>query len=202
MQEVADDLAAWQGLGQAATVLDVSGLGAELRKRLAGQIAAEDLNEQRRDFALGSARKLQELVQPLNDALLQVMPRAEIGISGEPSARSLLHTPDGFGRQSVVWKFDRVSRMSAGPGHHPFDFSFGVGLGLTEGATVVFRSYVLVATRGVMGSEFFWQSQPAEAPVGSVAAERMLEAGVAELTERFKVGLEVFAEKAAEKTSR
>jgi serine/threonine protein kinase len=121
MHEVASDLSAWRDLGGAAPALDVSGLGAQLRKRLEGQIAAEDLQEQRREFALASARKLQELVQHLNDALVQVMPRAEIGISGEPSARTLLHTADGFGREFVVWKFDRTSRISAGPGHDPFD---------------------------------------------------------------------------------
>jgi serine/threonine protein kinase len=201
MQEVASDLEAWRDLSSAAPALDVSGLGAELRKRLEGQIAAEDLHEQRREFALVSARKLQELVQHLNDALIQVIPRAEIGISGEPSARTLLHTSDGFGRELVVWKFDRTSRISAGERHFPFDFSFGVGLNLTESGTLVFNSYVLVATRGVMGSEFFWQGEVADAPVGSVTCERMLEEKVAELTEQFKTGLEVFAEKAAQETS-
>jgi hypothetical protein len=201
MQEVADDLASWHKLGAAPAILDVSELGAELRKRLEGQIAAEDLLEQRREFALASARKLQELVKHLNDALVQVMPRAEIGMSGEQSARTLLHTPDSFGHELAVWKFDRTSRISAGERHFPFDFSFGVGLDLTEGGTLVFRSYVLAANREVMGSEFFWQSQPADAPVGSVAAERMLEERIAELTEQFKVGIKVFAEKASDEAS-
>ncbi len=201
MQEVGDDLAAWQRLGNVAEAIDVSELGGELRKRLEGQIAAEDLLEQRREFALASARRLQELVQHLNDALLQIMPRAEIGISGDPSARTLLHAAGSFGRELVVWKFDRTSRISVGERHFPFDFSFGVGLDLTEGGTVVFHSFVLAANRGVMGSDYFWQSQPVNAPAGSVAAERMLEERIAELTEKFKVGIKVFAEKAAEKTS-
>lgn len=201
MQEIADDLGAWHGLGSSIAAIDVSSLGAELRKKLEGEIAAEDLAEQRRALAHECARKLQELVRPLNDALLQVMPRAEIGISGEPSARTLLHTPDGFGRDPVVWKFDRTSRISVGPAHHPFDFGFGIGLDLTEGGAIVVHSYVLAANRGVMGSEFFWQSQAADAPVGSVAAERMLEERVGELTEQFKVGLKVFADKAAERSS-
>jgi serine/threonine protein kinase len=201
MQEVADDLASWHKLGAAPAILDVSELGAELRKRLEGQIAAENLLEQRREFALASARKLQELVKHLNDALVQVMPRAEIGMSGEQSARTLLHTADSFGHEVVVWKFDRTSRISVGERHFPFDFSFGVGLDLTEGGTLVFRSYVLAANREVMGSEFFWQSQPADAPVGSVAAERMLEERIAELTGQFKVGIKVFAEKASEEAS-
>jgi hypothetical protein len=179
----------------------VSDLGAELRKRLEGQIAAEDLAEQRREFALEAVRRLQELVRPLNDALVQVMPRAEIGMSGEQSASTLLHTPDSFGHELAVWKFDRTSRISAGERHFPFDFSFGVGLDLTEGGTLIFRSYVLAANREVMGSEFFWQSQPTDAPVGSVAAEQMLEERIAELTEQFKVGIKVFAEKVSEEGS-
>jgi hypothetical protein len=52
-----------------------------------------------------------------------------------------------------------------------------------------------------MGSEFFWQSQPTDAPVGSVAAEQMLEERIAELTEQFKVGIKVFAEKVSEEGS-
>jgi hypothetical protein len=52
-----------------------------------------------------------------------------------------------------------------------------------------------------MGSEFFWQGEVADAPVGSVTCERMLEEKVAELTEQFNAGLEVFAEKASEQTS-
>jgi serine/threonine protein kinase len=46
MRELAEDLVAWQGLGQAAAAIDVSELGALLRRRLEDQIAAEDLLEQ------------------------------------------------------------------------------------------------------------------------------------------------------------
>jgi len=197
MQEVADDLAAWHGLGQRAFAIDVSKVGAELRRRLEGQIAKEDLADQRRELALEAARKLQELVRPLNEALQHVMPRAEIGMSGESSARALLHSPDAMGRELIVWRHDRTSRISAGQ-VVPLDFSFGVGLDLTESGTLVFRTYVLVARRAVMGNDFFWQPPPAEAPVGSVAADRMLEDRVAAIGEPFKAGLEVFVEKAAE----
>ena len=135
MQEVGDDLAAWRRLGKVAEAIDVSELGGELRKRLEGQIAAEDLLEQRREFALASAGGSKNSCSISTTRLLQVMPRAEIGISGDPSARTLLHAADGFGRELIVWKFDRISRISVGERHFPFDFSFGVGLDLTEGGT-------------------------------------------------------------------
>jgi len=195
MQEMADDLAAWDGLGGSPVTVDVSLIGADLRRRLEDQIAAEDLADQRRELAFEAARKLQGLVQPLNDALQQVMPRAEIGLSGEASA--LLHSPDAMGREVVAWRWDRTSRISAGQ-VVPLDFSFGVGLDLTESGNLVFRCYVLVARRAVMGNDFFWQPQPGEAPVGSVAADRMLEDGVAGIAAQFKAGLEVFVKKAAE----
>ena len=42
-------------------------------------------------------------------------------------------------------------------------------------AIVSLAGTIYLGFSGVMGAEFFWRSEPADAPVGSVAAERMLE---------------------------
>ncbi len=191
MAEVAADLVAWRELGKTATI-DVSDLAAALRAKMEGEIAAEDLLEQRRELALGAVRRLQELSRPSNDALRAAHPRPQLDIIGDRYARNVLHTPRHAGAPDVVFAYDRVSKIGSGDEALRFELSYGRGLDLTGDGTLVFRAFVLVGHEVVGGTRYSWESEPLEAPVGSVDSDRKLEEGVTALAERLQAGLRVF----------
>lgn len=191
MREIAADLAAWRELGRTPTI-DVSALAAQLRAKMEREIAAEDLLEQRRELALAAVRRLQELCRPLNDALRSAHPRPQLDIVGDGYARNLLHTPRSWGGPDIIFTYDRVSKIGSGEEPRRFELGFGRGLELAADGTLIFRSFVLVGPQRSFGSPYSWTSEPLEAPVGSVAAERMLEEGVAVLAEKVQEGLAVF----------
>jgi len=191
MSQIAADLAAWRELGKTATI-DVSALAAQLRAKLQGEIAAEDLLEQRRELGQAAVRRLQELCRPLNDALRSAHPRPQLDIIGDQWARNVLHTGRHYGAPDIVFAYDRVSRIGSGEEPNRFELSFGRGLELTADGTLIFRAFVLVGRHGLGGSVYSWQSEALKAPVGSVESERMLEEGVAVLAKEVQEGLAVF----------
>jgi hypothetical protein len=56
------------------------------------------------------------------------------------------------------------------------------------------RLWIFVGPQKVMGSFFNWQSPDMSAPVGSVEMEKMLQDGIAELSQNLKQGVDVFVE--------
>lgn len=191
MREIAADLTAWAELGKMATI-DVSALAAQLRAKMEGEIAAEDLLEQRRELALAAVRRLQELCRPLNDALRSAHPRPQLDIVGDSYARNVLHTYRHSGAPEIVFAYDRVSKIGSGEEPLRFELSFGQGLELTADGTLIFRAFVLVARQHMGGGAYSWESGASEVPVGSVESERMLEEGVSALADRVQEGLTVF----------
>jgi serine/threonine protein kinase len=191
MSQIGADLATWRELGKAPTI-DVSGLAARLRAKLERETAAEDLLEQRRELALAAVRRLQELCRPLNEALRSVHPRPQLDTVGDSYARNVLHTPRTWGEPEIVFTYDRVSKIGSGEQARRFEFSFGRGLDLTEDGALIFRAFVLVGLNDTLGSKYSWTSEALEAPVGSVASERMLEEGMEVLAEKVQEGLAVF----------
>ena len=191
MSQITADLTAWRELGKAPTI-DVSALASRLRAKMQGEIAAEDLLEQRRELALAAVRRLQELCRPLNEALRSVHPRPQLDTMGDGYARNVLHTPRSWGTREIVSTYDRVSKIGSGEQPRRFELSFGRGLELAADGTLIFRAFVLVGLNRTLGSAYSWTGEALEAPVGSVASERMLEEGVAVLAEKVQEGLEVF----------
>jgi serine/threonine protein kinase len=191
MSEIAADLTAWRELGRTATI-DVSALAAQLRAKIQREIAAEDLLEQRHELALAAVRRLQELCRPLNEALRSAHPRPQLDVVADRYARNVLHTPRSWGAPDIVFAYDRVSKIGSGEEPRRFELSFGRGLDLTADGTLIFRAFVLVGLNRTLGSKYSWASEALDAPVGSVASERMLEEGVAALAEKVQEGLAVF----------
>jgi serine/threonine protein kinase len=88
MSEVARDLRAWSQLRGEPGALDVANQARRLRERLAEELASEDILDQRKEMALDAVRKLHDLFKPLNDALRNVHPRAEIHQRHQGAPRS------------------------------------------------------------------------------------------------------------------
>jgi serine/threonine protein kinase len=201
MAEIAADLKAWHELGQSADELDVAELGARLRAKMERELAADDLLEQRRELATDHARRLQELLRPLNEALKNLHPRAEVGQQPDRYGQNMLRTYRESGAPDIVFNFGRISRIRAGRPPVPYTLVFGAGVELTSDGDLIFRTYVDIGPEGVMGSDFSWERDTASARVGSVEAERMLEEGVADLREKLREGLDVFVAHVPERES-
>jgi serine/threonine protein kinase len=191
MGEVAADLRSWAELGTQVTI-DVTDLAAQLRVKMEGEIAAEDLLEQRKELALVAVRQLQGLCEPLNAALRSAHPRPQLDVIGDRYARNVLHTYRHSGAPDIVFAYDRVSKIGSGEEPSRFELGFGRGLELTDDGTLIFRAFVLVGHENISGTAYTWESEPLTAPVGGVAAERMIEDGVALLGEKLREGLAVF----------
>jgi hypothetical protein len=88
MAELAADLHAWHELGQAGDDVDVSAFGARFRASMEHELAADNLLDQRKELALAHARRLTELLHPLNEALAQIHPKPEIGLQLDKAATS------------------------------------------------------------------------------------------------------------------
>jgi serine/threonine protein kinase len=192
MDQVARDLAAWGDLGQLPGELDVSEISAEFRSKVNRELAAEDLLDERKKMAQGAARRLQELVRPLNEALRKVNPRSEINLMPDRAAQTALHTVWHSRGEEIAFEFGRISRIGARPGPIPFELTMGFGLELTGSGDLLFRSFIDVGLRHVMGTAFNWASGSAQAVVGSIEADQMLERGITELTAKLQEGLRIF----------
>lgn len=78
MREVASDLAKWLALPPETKAVDLGEIRSRFRAKMEATLAQEDIDEQRRDLAYAAIRRLTELVGPLNQALLDLHPRAKI----------------------------------------------------------------------------------------------------------------------------
>lgn len=67
-------------------------------------------------------------------------------------------------------------------------------LELVGDGSLLLHMMVDVGPEGVMGTNYNWHRSVASAPVGTVEAERMLEAGVRELTDALQEGIEVLVD--------
>lgn len=194
MVEVANDLRAWSELSAEPVVLEVTDLRARLLERMSAELAAEDLLEQRKEMALDAVRRTNELFAPLNAALKNVHPRAEVDISPDRYTQNMLSTSDHLGASEIVFKFQRLSQITSGPDYNLFALRLGRSLELTAEGEPIFRSYVDVGNPTVFGHAFNWHSDDYKAPVGSVHADAMLQEAIAETGRKLTEGLEAFIE--------
>lgn len=193
MGQVATDLSAWLNPPVPRRELDVSQIRVELRRKLQSQLAEGDLLEQRKELAYAAARRLQELMRPLNDALRNVHPRPELDRPAENPARFFLTSRESS-HENVVWTHARVSRITSGPEFHPYALTVGTGLELIEDGDLVFRRLVVVGHERFGGDDYSWYGGEVRAPVGSIEMSRLLDDGMDELGERLKEGLAAFVE--------
>lgn len=198
MREVADDLKAWLTLASEPVAVDVGGLREQLLERMADEFAAEDLLEQRKELALAAVRRMNELFAPLNEALRNVHPRAEIDITADELTRNILSSRRAH---TIPFKFQRLSQITSGSEPFLFGLRLGRSLELTADGELVFRSYVNVGRFRTAGSNFSWQSATFTAPVGSVQADVMLRDAIEETAAQLKAGLAAFIQALAKEDS-
>jgi serine/threonine protein kinase len=201
MDQLDRDLRAWRQLAQEPVGLDVSHVRARLRSKMERELLEEDLEEQRKNHAYAAVRRLQDLTAPLNQALRDVHPRAEIDAMDDRFTQNILRTPRHMGAPEVIFRWQRCSRIGSGPEHWRYTLRMGRSLELITDGRLILRAFVDVGEPNIGGRDFHWQSADRSAPAGSVEADRMLQEGVAELAEQLSEGLGAFVDHLPEESA-
>lgn len=195
MIQMARDLRSWQELAEETPALDLSDAAAQLRKKLAIELAATERSASNKEEAFAAIRRLQELTAPLNAELRALHPNTEIDAMDDKFTNSMLRTMTETGAREIEHRWSRCTRVPTGPEYSRYSLRMGRGIELTSDGALIFRAFVDVGRPSLGGNDFFWQSQERESPVGSIEADRMLQEGVAEVGEQLRKAVEVFVEK-------
>jgi hypothetical protein len=193
-EQIAKDLHVWLELSGEPVAIDVSDIGARLRKRMAGELEELDIRETRVEMAHAAVRRLSELMAPLNAALREVHPRAEIDVMGDRLWRNYVLGHRHSASPEILFEWQRCSMIVRGPSYHRYVLRMARGVELEEDGTLVVRFMVDVGPDGVMHTDYHWSSDDRRALVGSIEADRLMEEGVRELAGRLPEGLKAFDE--------
>jgi serine/threonine protein kinase len=195
MEDMDRDLTSWLELSAEPIALDVSDVRSRLRLKMAKELEEADTQDRNRDLAHAAIRRLTELVTPLNAALREIHPWAEIDTMGDRLSQNLLRTHEHWGGPGIALRWQRCSMIGHGDPPRRYVLRMARTVELDEEGTLVSRFMVDVGPDGVMGTDYHWESEAFRAPVGSIAADRLLQQGVSELASRLREGLQVFDEK-------
>jgi hypothetical protein len=110
MAEVAADLTRWLALAPETQAVDLGEIRSQLRAKMEARLAEEDIAQQRQELVLAGVRRLAELVRPLNQALLDLHPRAAIDAGPDEFTRNIIRTRDEVtGSPDIVFRYQRLS---------------------------------------------------------------------------------------------
>jgi hypothetical protein len=194
MREVADELATWIKMPEPTAVVDIGAARARLRAQIEQELAAEEVTDDRKGFALAAVGRLPQLFTPLNQTLRDLHPRAEIDLMADEFTRNVLRTLDHQGAPPIVFRYQRLSMASRGDAVLPYALRLGRTIELTGDGVLVLRLFIDVGFPKIMGRDFWWLPGAREAPVGSVQVEQMLIEGVREAAAQLSAAAGVFAE--------
>jgi hypothetical protein len=191
--QVARDLRSWLELATSEPTLDLSGAGARMRAKIGKAMNAQDSEQRFKDLAAEAARKLQELVSPLNDELKREFPRIEVDLMTDEGTTHLLRTR--VPGRSVIWEWRRCTRIRPLDGPMALQLRMARALELYEDGTLYLLMMVDVGAQKTFWNVFTWMpTETQSAPVGSVEAGKMLEDGVSEMTEAVRQAVELLLE--------
>jgi hypothetical protein len=173
--EFADELQQWLELPVEQADLDLSELSSAVRANLASEIGESQRIEGWKEDAHKAVRRLEELVRPLNAAMKEADPRAEIGVIDELVAKTL-RTLEHMGSPEVLFHFARATKIVTGtPPIHKV-LRMGRGVELIEDGQLIIRTMVDLGLDGVMQSDMHWMSDERIVAVGSIQQEAALQA--------------------------
>lgn len=192
--EVAAELAAWTSLRSTPIQIDLTEVRRQLRERMATELNAQDLADERRDLAHAAIRRLNALCAPLNAAFRDLHPRAQIDAMGDEFTQNMLKTHRHSGSPDIVLFWHRHCLVQSGPDYMLYELRMGRGIELTADGALIFRAYLDVGHRRISGTDFHWRSPERHAPVGTAEAEQILIEGVEELAEQLPDAARAFLE--------
>ena len=189
MAEVAEDLASWERLTPDPVAVDLSPLKEQLRKKLAKHLAAQNVDEQRKQAARAAMQILTERVRPLNDQLRELYPQTEVDLQYDQLTQTLLSSKHLHWGVTPIVEWMRTTKITINDsGHFPFSLRMARSLWLLPNRNLHLRWLLFVGPDGVMGQNFSAQSEDFSAPVGSVQQQEMIERFVFELRDHLPQG--------------
>jgi Protein kinase domain len=195
MDEMAAELRRWLALKPAEATVDISDLRARFRAKVEASLAAEDVAEQRKEQAFVAARRLADMLAPLNRALIELHPRAVVDGAADKFTQNVVRTFDTFASPEIVWRSQRLSHISLDDRMQDYSLRFGRALELTDSGDLLLHMAILVgATRTTGGTKFQWMPKAWSAPLGSIEAEDMLRTAVQEAATRLREAIIAFAD--------
>jgi serine/threonine protein kinase len=190
--EFADELQQWLELPIEQADLDLSEISSAVRANLASEIGESQRIEGWKEDAHKAARRLEELVSPLNVAMKEADPRAEVGAIDKLVAEAL-RTLEHMGSPEVLFHFARATKIVTGtPPIHKV-LRMGRGVELIEDGQLIIRTMVDLGLDGVMQSDMHWMGDERIVPVGSIQQEAALQEAVTELGVKLREALEILA---------
>lgn len=197
MAEIARDLRRWLTLTPPEVLMDVTDIRAQFRAKVDAQLAEEDIAEQRKEQAQEAARRLTELLAPLNRTLRDLHPRATIDGNPDEFTRNVVRTRLYGGMPQITWRYQRLTQLAVDDGLKDFSLRFARAVELSEDGRLIVHMVILVGrTRTMGGVSFQWVPDAWEAPVGSIEAEEMLRTAAREAAAQLREGLIAFTEHA------
>jgi hypothetical protein len=155
----------------------------------------EDLQDRRKEQAYAAVREFQSQFAPLNKALRDVNPRAEIDVMDDKLTNNTMKSLEYAGAPEIAFRWQRCSRLGAGPEHFRYTLRIGRGLELATTGEVILRAFIDVGYPEIGGNDFDWQSDERLAPAGSVQVDTQIQSLVTELGDQLGNALEVFEER-------
>ncbi len=195
MAEVRQELERWLLLSAEPVTVEVRDAAAQVRASLAGEIAAQEKRTTQRELAIAAVRRFQEMLRPLDDALLQAHPGARIGVADsmiEKRFRMLTR----LGYPETVWDWIRCSLISSGPDYNAYVLRLGRGLQLTVEGKLIASVLVESAPEKCSGLDFTWAGERT-AQGGTAELEAALQELASETAAELNKGLAAFARRVA-----
>jgi protein kinase-like protein len=192
------ELRDWLELPLESADFELAEASVAVRAALAGEIDETQRVEGFKEDAYRAARRLEELVKPLNEAMKEADPRAEVGVADE-LVDKMLATLEHLGAPEVLFHFSRTTKISVGSDPIRYVLRLGRGVELIEGGDLVIRTMVDLGLDRVMQSDMSWHSEERIVQVGSVRQEAALQEAVTELGEKLREALGIMAANAAER---
>lgn len=193
MQELASELEGWRELTSEPVVLDLAALRERLDKQLEPERQEAARRERRREHGLEAVRRLAELSKPLNGALVELRPEAELDRTDDQLTYNMTRTLVETGSREIDFHWQRCSRVVVGPDYNQYVLRMGRGLEVVTDGALILRAVIDVGDPTTSRTDFFWQFER-EAPVGTVEAEQLLVDAVAEIAEALREAAGVFVD--------
>jgi len=192
---IAAELREWIDLPVEQADFDLSEVSVGVRATLAAEIDETERIEAWKEDAYEAAKRLEELVRPLNAALKEADPRAEISVTDE-LVHQRLRTLEHSASPEILFHFTRASKITTGSPPIHRVLRVGRGVELIEGGDLIIRTMIDLGLDGVMQSDMHWMSDEQTVPVGSVHQEVALQKAVTQLSEKLREALQILAEQA------
>ncbi len=188
-EQFARDLSHWCEASQDPPAIDITQSALRLREKLQAELQHQDIQEQRKKLADAAIRRLQELIKPLNDSLRGLWPKTQFDLLMDKMTKNILKS-DSPQDVDVVFRWQRCTFVAPLDGPTWVTLRMSRCVELSRQGDLIFHAMVYAGPEGVWGPNFHWRETIGSAPVGTIEAEKLLEAGTKQLRDALASGIE------------